>query len=113
MNILVLGGTRFQGPYLVRELLDAGHGVTIFHKGNHAIEPCSGLTDLIGDRNVAEDLAPLAGHHFDTCIDTCAYFPSQIALVNDILTIQHYCLVSTVHVYADQDDLLNEDSPLF
>jgi nucleoside-diphosphate-sugar epimerase len=33
MHVLVLGGTGFIGPYLVRELDRIGHEVTIFHRG--------------------------------------------------------------------------------
>ncbi|MDX6513994.1 MAG: hypothetical protein QOE36_3498 [Gaiellaceae bacterium] len=38
MRILVLGGTRFIGPFLVRELVAAGHEVAIFHRGEHEVE---------------------------------------------------------------------------
>ena len=33
MNILILGGTKFIGPFVVRELVALGHEVTIFHRG--------------------------------------------------------------------------------
>ena len=33
MNILILGGTKFIGPFVVRELAGLGHQVTIFHRG--------------------------------------------------------------------------------
>lgn len=33
MNILILGGTKFVGPFVVRELVKLGHEVTIFHRG--------------------------------------------------------------------------------
>ncbi|HKO61316.1 MAG TPA: NAD-dependent epimerase/dehydratase family protein [Pyrinomonadaceae bacterium] len=33
MNILILGGTKFLGPFVVRELAELGHDVTIFHRG--------------------------------------------------------------------------------
>jgi nucleoside-diphosphate-sugar epimerase len=35
MKILVLGGTGFLGPHVVRQLADAGHDITIFHTGGH------------------------------------------------------------------------------
>jgi len=35
MRILMIGGTRFIGPYVARELHDHGHDVTLFHRGQH------------------------------------------------------------------------------
>ncbi len=113
VKILIIGGTRFQGRYLVNELLNAGHAVTIFHRGSHFIGPCNGLTDIVGDRNAPADLARLAEWEFDACIDTCAYFPAQVDLVAERIKARHYCLISSVYVYADQDALLREDAQPF
>jgi nucleoside-diphosphate-sugar epimerase len=33
MRVLILGGTRFTGPFVVRGLIQAGHDVTVFHRG--------------------------------------------------------------------------------
>ena len=33
MNILILGGTGFIGPYVVRRLVELGHAVTLYHRG--------------------------------------------------------------------------------
>jgi len=35
MRVLIIGGTKFAGPFLVRRLVAAGHDVTIFHRGQH------------------------------------------------------------------------------
>lgn len=35
MHLLVIGGTRFIGPYVVRDLCTLGHDVTVFHRGMH------------------------------------------------------------------------------
>jgi nucleoside-diphosphate-sugar epimerase len=35
MRILILGGTKFIGPHVVRELATAGHEITLFHRGQH------------------------------------------------------------------------------
>src|SRR5438128_9032657 len=49
MNILVIGGTRFIGPHVVRALADAGHDVTVFHRGESPCDPS--VRHLHGDRS--------------------------------------------------------------
>jgi len=42
MNTLVIGGTRFIGAHVVRQLVDGGHAVTVYHRGQHeAVLPAS------------------------------------------------------------------------
>jgi nucleoside-diphosphate-sugar epimerase len=35
VKVLVIGGTRFIGPYVVRDLHASGHDVFVFHRGEH------------------------------------------------------------------------------
>jgi nucleoside-diphosphate-sugar epimerase len=35
MNVVVIGGTRFIGAHVVRQLVDHGHSVTVYHRGQH------------------------------------------------------------------------------
>jgi nucleoside-diphosphate-sugar epimerase len=56
-RILVLGGTRFIGPHLVRALADAGHRVAVFHRGTTVARLPAGVEHLHGD---VGDLAPHA-----------------------------------------------------
>jgi nucleoside-diphosphate-sugar epimerase len=56
MRVLVLGGTRFSGPFLVRELAAAGHELMVFHRGEHNVE--------LSAEQVHGDFADF-GHHVD------------------------------------------------
>jgi nucleoside-diphosphate-sugar epimerase len=38
MHVLVIGGTRFVGPHVVRQLSGLGHEVTVLHRGEHEVE---------------------------------------------------------------------------
>jgi nucleoside-diphosphate-sugar epimerase len=35
LNLLLIGGTGFIGPYVVQQFVDLGHSVTVFHRGEH------------------------------------------------------------------------------
>ena len=37
MRILIIGGTQLTGPFVVRQLMERGHAVTLYNRGNHAI----------------------------------------------------------------------------
>lgn len=49
MRVLVLGGTRFVGPYVVRELARGGHEVTVFHRGETETDLPAGVRHVHGD----------------------------------------------------------------
>ncbi|HEX9134849.1 MAG TPA: NAD-dependent epimerase/dehydratase family protein [Ktedonobacteraceae bacterium] len=55
MRILVIGGTNFMGPLVVRSLSEQGHEVTVFHRGQTRADLPGGVKELLGDRR------PLAG----------------------------------------------------
>jgi nucleoside-diphosphate-sugar epimerase len=56
MRILIIGGTHFIGPHVVRHLLSAGHEVTLFHRGETKID-LSGIYQLLGDRHKLSSFA--------------------------------------------------------
>ncbi len=56
MRILVLGGTRFVGPHVVRRLAEHGHDVTIFHRGDTE----TGLPSTV--QHVHGDFATFSDH---------------------------------------------------
>jgi nucleoside-diphosphate-sugar epimerase len=51
MRILVIGGTNFIGPHLVRRLVKFGHEVAVFHRGRTHTELPASVQHLLGDRH--------------------------------------------------------------
>src|SRR6266849_1671178 len=57
MHILVIGGTQFMGPYIVRNLCVAGHKVSILHRGQTKAQLPEGVNEILGDRNRLPEFA--------------------------------------------------------
>ncbi len=103
MRILIIGGTIFLGRH-IRDVAQAnGHSVTIFHRGQHALGTAPDIQEILGDRENPTDLAQLASGHWDAIIDTCAYIPRQIRLLQAAFatSLARYVLISTISVYPD------------
>lgn len=64
----MIGGTAFMGPWVCRRLLEAGHEVTVFHRGK---TPAPGdVAELKGDRRrIHEYAAELRGLRPDVVVD--------------------------------------------
>jgi len=58
MRILVIGGTGFIGPHLVRGLAAMGHSVAVLHRGNAPFDLPAG--EIIGDRRDLATIRPKA-----------------------------------------------------
>jgi 2'-hydroxyisoflavone reductase len=113
MHCLVIGGTRFLGRHIVRQALDAGHAVTLLHRGRSGPGLFPEAEHRIADRN--GDLAALAQGRWDVVIDTSAYVPRQVRTLAQCLAgrVERYLLVSTISVYAGFGAAgMDEDAPL-
>ena len=112
LDILILGGTGFIGPHMVREALRRGHNVTLFNRGrtNSALFP--DLETIIGDRDGGLD--GLKGRSWDAVIDNSGYVPRHVQDSARLLAnrVERYLYVSTVSVYADFSIHNTEDSAL-
>ena len=112
MNILVMGGTRFVGKPLVAQLLDQGHALTLFTRGNKPAP--AGVEHLVGDRSSAEDLALLDGRRFEVIVDSSGRTLEDTRAVLERTGAPSHRLVyvSSAGVYADSELWpLDEDSP--
>lgn len=69
MRILIMGGTRFIGVYLTLKLVERGHDVVLFNRGNRPA-PVKGVQQIHGDRSDPIQLnEKLAGEPFDVIFD--------------------------------------------
>ena len=57
MYILVIGGTNFMGPPVVRSLNEQGHEVTVFHRGQTRTDLPRGVKEILGDRRSLDKMA--------------------------------------------------------
>jgi 2'-hydroxyisoflavone reductase len=117
LRILILGGTGFIGPHLVRAVLARGHTPVLFNRGRTApqlfAEQYAGIENLVGDRN--DDISSLAGGRWDAVIDDSGYTPDQVRATAQLLrdSVGHYIFTSTRAVYRDFTPAhVDEDSPL-
>lgn len=109
MRILVIGGTRFVGPRVVARLVEMGHEVTVFHRGETRAELCGGVKEIHGDRrelaSFAEEFRAAAP---EVVLDMIAYTEANArALVNVFRGVARRTVVlSSADVYAAYGRLL-------
>ncbi len=113
MSILVLGGTGFIGPHLVRFALERGHTVTLFNRGRTNTHLFPDVEKLVGDRN--DNLSALEGRRWDAVIDNSGYTPQQVGMSVKLLkdACDQYLFTSTRSVYTDfTQAVMDEDAPV-
>ena len=110
LSILILGGTGFIGPHMVREALRRGHEVSLFNRGRTNNELFPDLTLYKGDRDGG--LEALAGGRWDVVIDNSGYVPRHVEDSARLLEplADHYLYISTISVYGDLSRPVTEQS---
>ncbi|HZU30641.1 MAG TPA: SDR family oxidoreductase [Candidatus Angelobacter sp.] len=102
MRSLVIGGTRNLGPSIVQALLQQGHQVTVFNRGQTLDDLPREVERLRGDRtNPAQLKAAIGGRNFDHVIDTTLYTGAEAQAVVELFSgrIERYIFLSTGQVY--------------
>ena len=99
LDILVLGGTGFIGPYLVRYAVGRGHRVTTFTRGRHVADLPDSVVHLQGDRN--GQLQALEGKQWDACVDDSANVADWVRQSAALLknSVRRYLFTSSTGVY--------------
>lgn len=106
MRILIMGGTRFIGVYLTQILLDQGHEVVLFNRGNKAAP--EGVRVIKGDRKDPAQLREkLAGESFDVIFDNNGRERSDTEPLAEMFKgkIKHFIYVSSAGVYLPSEEL--------
>jgi nucleoside-diphosphate-sugar epimerase len=115
MRILVMGGTRFIGVHLTRLLVEQGHEVVLFNRGNRPA-PVAGVSQITGDRQDKAQLqSRLAGQKFDAIFDNNGRERSDTQSLIEALEpgFKQFIYVSSAGVYLKSDELpLVEGDPL-
>ncbi|MBD2663186.1 3-beta hydroxysteroid dehydrogenase/isomerase [Richelia sinica FACHB-800] len=107
MRILIIGGTRFIGVYLTQLLVEAGHEVVLFNRGNRPV-PLQGVGQIIGDRTDPTQLKEkLAQENFDVIFDNNGRELTDTQPVAEIFQgrVQHFVYMSSAGVYLKSDQL--------
>ncbi len=100
MKVLVIGGTRYFGVYLVKSLLKNGHQVTIITRGNVKDEFGDEVTRICADRMDPGALKKaFSGQKYDVVYDNIAYSSLEVKYILDTVTCSRYILTSTASVY--------------
>jgi len=116
MKVLIIGGTRFIGLHLVRELLERDHEIFLFNRGITPNPFTGDVLNIIGDRKKTGSLRKgLGKERFDIAIDMIAYNADEMRDAIETLEgrVEHYLFISTRSVY-DQDRLkypIRENEP--
>jgi nucleoside-diphosphate-sugar epimerase len=50
MRVLLIGGTGFTGPHVVRRLYELGHELLLYHRGETQADLPEGIRHVYGDR---------------------------------------------------------------
>ena len=107
MRILIMGGTRFIGVYLTKVLVDKGHEIVLFNRGNKPA-PVSGIQEIHGDRTDASQLREkLASEKFDAIFDNNGRKLSDTKPLVEIFKGQLKCFVymSSAGVYLKSEQM--------
>jgi 2'-hydroxyisoflavone reductase len=110
MKVLVLGGTVFLGRHITEVLLQRGHDITLFNRGEHNPDLFPDVEKLRGNRDGGLD--PLRDRTWDAVVDTCGYVPRVVRASAELLHqhVDRYVFVSTLSVFASEGTVGQDES---
>lgn len=107
-NILIIGGTRNIGYILSKQIIEAGHQLTLLNRGVTPDNLPKDVHRLRCDRTDPQQLRrALNNRQFDMVVDMTLYHETEAYEITDILQgqIGHYVAISTGQVYLVRDGI--------
>ena len=115
MKVCIVGGTGNISLPITKLLLELGHDVTVFNRGERGGVP-EGAKLVVGDRKNREDFeAKMKAGRYDAAIDMiCFNEEDALSDIRAFAGVSHFIQVSTVCTYGIDYDFLpvTEDHPL-
>jgi nucleoside-diphosphate-sugar epimerase len=127
MRIIIIGGTRFIGPEVVRQLLRQHHEVTVFHRGETSDERTSAVRHILGDRanlpsfrklfkeyrpDIALDMFPYTKADARLFVETFREIVPRIVAISSMDVYRAYGILWNTEEGGILPTPLTEDSPL-
>ncbi len=127
MRILIIGGTSFMGPVVVRLLHEQGHQVTVFHRGKTQAELPTGVREVIGNRRpltaathelqqiqpeIVLDMIPATEQDALEIMDTFRGKAQRIVAISSQDVYQAFGRVNKQEAGPADPRTITEDSPL-
>lgn len=127
MRIVIIGGTRFIGPPVVRQLAAAGHELWLFHRHTAQVALPGAVEHITGDRenlrsfrsqfaaiqpDVVLDMIPLTEAHAQAVMDTFRGLAQRAVTISSQDVYRAYGRVNGTEPGPPDEVPLTEDSPL-
>lgn len=128
MRILMIGGTRFIGPPVVRLLAELGHHVALFHRRPPEVELPPGVQHILGDRrdhladfaetfrrfepDVVVDMIPITERDAQMVVGTFKGMTYRVVAISSQDVYRAYGRVNGTEPGPPDPTPLTEDSPL-
>jgi nucleoside-diphosphate-sugar epimerase len=129
MKVVVIGGTRFIGPHVVRHLAEMGHEVAIFHTGEHEADlpeqvrhvhhawariPVMGIPDELKELapDVVLHMVPIGERDARVVVDGFRGVAGRLVAISSMDVYRLYGKLHRTESGPPEELPLNEDSPL-